>query len=69
MDFIRNYALNIPVVLASNKSISVNILFKVLGEAVEALSNDFDVEIIDSHHKMKKDSPSGTSNRIREIIA
>lgn len=62
-------ARTIPVMLAPNMSVGVNVMFKVLKDVAKILGDDFDVEIVEAHHKMKKDSPSGTAVRMGEVIA
>jgi 4-hydroxy-tetrahydrodipicolinate reductase len=62
-------ARNIPVVLAPNMSVGVNVVFKALADVARILGDDFDVEIVEAHHKLKKDSPSGTAVRMGEIVA
>jgi len=58
-----------PVLLAPNFSLGVNLLFW-LGETVATkLGEDFDVEIVELHHRLKKDAPSGTAKRLAELIA
>jgi len=59
----------IPCVCAPNMSVGVNLLFKLAAEAAAILSDDYDVEITEAHHRYKKDAPSGTANRLAEIIA
>ena len=59
----------IPVVMAPNMSVGVNLLFKIAGEVAAVLGNDYDVEIIEAHHRQKVDAPSGTAKRLYEIIA
>ena len=66
---IQKAAQSIRCVLAPNMSIGVNVLFKVVRDAAVALGDDYDVEIIEAHHKFKKDAPSGTAVRISEIVA
>ena len=63
------FAAKIPVVLAPNMSIGVNLCFKVLKDVAATLGGDFDMEIVELHHNKKKDSPSGTAVRMGEIIA
>ena len=58
----------VPVVLASNFSIGVNALFALTRRAAEILGNEFDRKIIETHHRMKKDAPSGTAKTIAEIL-
>jgi 4-hydroxy-tetrahydrodipicolinate reductase len=60
---------DIPVVLAPNMSVGVNVCFKVLADIAKILGDDFDVEIVEAHHKMKKDAPSGTAVRMGEVVA
>jgi 4-hydroxy-tetrahydrodipicolinate reductase len=62
-------AKNIPVVLAPNMSVGVNVCFKILKDVARTLGDDFDVEIVELHHNKKKDSPSGTAVRMGEIVA
>lgn len=60
----------IPILMAPNMSIGVNLLFKLVESAARVLSGkDFDVEVIEAHHRYKKDAPSGTAMRIGEILA
>ncbi|CAI2719297.1 4-hydroxy-tetrahydrodipicolinate reductase [Nitrospina watsonii] len=66
---IEQAAQTIRCVLAPNMSIGVNVLFKVAGEVARALGDAYDVEIVEAHHKFKKDAPSGTAVRVSEIIA
>ena len=66
---INQAAKSIRCVLAPNMSIGVNVLFKVAGDVAKILNDAYDVEIIEAHHKFKKDAPSGTAVRLSEIIA
>ncbi|MFH1078706.1 MAG: 4-hydroxy-tetrahydrodipicolinate reductase [Pseudomonadota bacterium] len=56
-------------VLAPNMSVGVNVMFKVLGDVAKILGDDYDVEIVESHHHLKKDAPSGTAMKMAQIIA
>jgi 4-hydroxy-tetrahydrodipicolinate reductase len=58
-----------PVVAAPNFSIGVNVLWALAERAVQLLGVDFDLEIIDIHHRQKVDSPSGTALRLAEVAA
>ena len=58
-----------PVFWASNMSVGVNVLLKLLPELTRLLGNDYDVEMMEIHHNRKKDSPSGTALRLAECIA
>lgn len=59
----------IPVVFAPNFSVGVNTLFWLTQKAAEILGPDFDLEVVEMHHRLKKDSPSGTARRLAEILA
>jgi 4-hydroxy-tetrahydrodipicolinate reductase len=56
------------VVISPNMSIGVNLMFDLVGRAASALTADYDVEILELHHKWKKDAPSGTAVRLRHVI-
>ena len=62
-------AKDIRIVFAPNMSIGVNVLFKVVGDVAKILGDAYDVEIVEAHHKFKKDAPSGTAVRLSEIAA
>ena len=66
---IRESLKKVAVVLAPNMSIGVNLLFELVGRAAAALGEDYDVEIVEAHHRFKKDAPSGTAVRIGKIVA
>jgi len=58
----------IPIVWASNYSTGVNTLFWLTRKAAEILGPEFDLEIIEMHHRLKKDAPSGTATTLAEIL-
>jgi 4-hydroxy-tetrahydrodipicolinate reductase len=58
-----------PVLASPNMSLGVNLLFSLTEMVASRLKNDFDVEIIEAHHRFKKDAPSGTAKRLGEIVA
>lgn len=60
---------NIPCVMASNMSTGVNLLLKVLQDVAHVLGSGYDIEIIEAHHRMKKDAPSGTALKMAQSIA
>ncbi|MEY5025783.1 MAG: hypothetical protein RLZZ244_1311 [Verrucomicrobiota bacterium] len=60
---------HIPLVFAPNYSVGVNTLFWLTRKATEILGPSFDLEVVEMHHRMKKDSPSGTAKRLAEILA
>lgn len=66
---ISDAAVNIPVVFAPNMSAGVNISLRLLALAARAMGDDVDIEIVETHHRHKKDAPSGTALRMGEVIA
>jgi 4-hydroxy-tetrahydrodipicolinate reductase len=65
---IEGLAQSVPVVLSPNFSIGVNALFWLTRKAAEMLGDDFDLEITEMHHRLKKDAPSGTAKKLAEIL-
>ena len=65
----KTLAKKIPCVNAPNMSVGVNVMFKIAGEMARILGNDYDMEILEAHHRLKKDAPSGTAMRLGEILA
>ena len=63
------YARQVPIVLAPNMSVGVNVLFNLVAQAARVLGDDYDVEIVETHHRLKKDAPSGTALRLAEVAA
>lgn len=59
----------VPVVFSPNMAVGVNVLFTILPEIVKKLGPDYSVEIVEAHHKQKKDAPSGTAKRFGQILA
>jgi 4-hydroxy-tetrahydrodipicolinate reductase len=66
---IRQGSETIPIVFSPNMSIGVNVVFRLLFDAAKALGSGYDVEIVEMHHRKKKDAPSGTALRMGEVIA
>jgi len=58
----------VPVVFSPNMSIGVNVLFSILPDIAKRLGPDYSVEIVEAHHRAKKDSPSGTAKKLAEVI-
>jgi 4-hydroxy-tetrahydrodipicolinate reductase len=67
-DRIKAASANLPVVMAPNMSMGVNLLFRLAGEMARALGEDFDIEIVESHHNQKADAPSGTAMGLAKSI-
>ena len=65
----NTYAQKVPCVLSPNMSVGVNVCFKVLADLAKILGPDFDAEIVEWHHRLKKDAPSGTAVRMGEVVA
>jgi len=65
---IAQAAEKIPVLFAPNMSVGVNLLFRLVGEVAAALGGEYDIEIVEAHHRFKKDAPSGTALRLAENI-
>lgn len=59
----------VPVILAANMSVGMNMCFHLLKQMSQVLGDDSDIEIIETHHRHKLDSPSGTAMRLGEVIA
>lgn len=66
---IRHASAQIPIVFAPNYSIGVNTLFWLTRKAAQILGPTFDLEVVEMHHRLKKDAPSGTAKRLAEILA
>lgn len=65
----KEIAASARCVLAPNMSVGVNVLLKVLADAARILGDDYDVEIVEAHHHLKKDAPSGTALKMAQVIA
>jgi len=66
---IREFQSRIPIVWSSNYSTGVNTLFWLTRKAAEILGPAFDLEVVEMHHRLKKDAPSGTAKSLAEILA
>ena len=67
-ELIEKMAKSLPIVFASNFSVGVNALFALTRRAAEILGSEFAPQIVETHHKMKKDAPSGTAKTLAEIL-
>ena len=61
-------AKKIPIIYSSNMSVGVNLLFKRVPEIARTLGDAYDIDIIETHHRFKKDAPSGTAKTLAERI-
>ena len=66
---VRRLAGSFPCVMAPNMSVGVNLLYKLVETAAKVLGEGYDVEIIEAHHRMKKDAPSGTALQLAKVAA
>jgi 4-hydroxy-tetrahydrodipicolinate reductase len=66
---IKRLARRTPTLLAANTSLGVNVLVSLLGKAAKMLGDSYDVEIIEAHHRFKKDAPSGTALALGRSVA
>jgi 4-hydroxy-tetrahydrodipicolinate reductase len=65
---LKQTSATIPIVHAPNMSVGVNLLYRLAQNVASILGSDFDVEIIETHHRFKKDAPSGTAVRLADIL-
>jgi 4-hydroxy-tetrahydrodipicolinate reductase len=69
MQAIQKASESIAIVQAPNMSVGVNLIFSLAGTLAKTLGEEYDIEIVETHHRHKKDAPSGTALKIAEIIA
>jgi 4-hydroxy-tetrahydrodipicolinate reductase len=66
---IHALAPRVRLVFAPNMSVGVNLMFKVVADIARVLAEGYDVEIVEAHHRLKKDAPSGTAIKLAQVIA
>lgn len=66
---LRTLTHHIPCVFSPNMSVGVNLLFTAVEKMAKALGEDYDIEVIEAHHRLKKDAPSGTALKLAEVLA
>ena len=69
LEELKSLACQVPCVLSPNMSVGVNLVYKVISEMAKTLGDEYDIEVIEAHHRLKKDAPSGTALRIAEVLA
>jgi 4-hydroxy-tetrahydrodipicolinate reductase len=69
MERLKELSKEVRCVYSPNMSVGVNVMFRIVQEVAKTLGPDYDVEILEAHHHLKKDSPSGTAVRLGELIA
>jgi 4-hydroxy-tetrahydrodipicolinate reductase len=68
LNSLRKISKKIPIVISPNMSVGVNVLFELVKKAAATLAH-YDIEIVEAHHNLKKDAPSGTALRLAEVAA
>jgi len=66
---LRARSKQIPCVFAPNMSVGINVILKVLAQMARALGEDYDIEVLEAHHRLKKDAPSGTAIKLAQVLA
>jgi 4-hydroxy-tetrahydrodipicolinate reductase len=66
---VEKLAGKIRCVMSPNMSVGMNVMFRIVEEMAGILGNDYDIEILEAHHRLKKDAPSGTAMRLAQILA
>lgn len=69
LDELRGLSSEMAIVQSANMAVGVNVMFKMAKKIAAILGNDYDMEIVEAHHNMKKDAPSGTALRLGEMLA
>lgn len=66
---LKRLAREVPCVFAPNMSVGMNVMYQVIAEMAKIFGDDYDIEVIEAHHRLKKDAPSGTALKIAEVLA
>ena len=66
---IAEHARHLPIMLAPNMSVGMNVVLRLLAQAAQALNEGYDIEVIEAHHRHKVDAPSGTALQMGEVLA
>jgi 4-hydroxy-tetrahydrodipicolinate reductase len=69
LDEVKELAGSTRCVMSPNMSVGMNVMFRIAGEMAKILGKDYDIEILEVHHRFKKDAPSGTAMRLARILA
>jgi 4-hydroxy-tetrahydrodipicolinate reductase len=69
LEEVKELAGRVRCVMSPNMSVGVNVMFRIAGEMAKILGDDYDMEILEVHHRFKKDAPSGTAMRLAQILA
>lgn len=66
---LKKLARKIPILLSPNMSVGVNLLFALARKASRVLGGEYDIEVVEAHHRLKQDAPSGTALKLAEVLA
>jgi len=69
MERVRDLSKSVRCVFSPNMSVGVNVMFRIVQKVARVLGPEYDIEIFEAHHRLKKDSPSGTAVKLGELIA
>ena len=69
MEKVKELSKSVRCVFSPNMSVGMNVMFRIVQEVAQVLGSEYDVEILEAHHHLKKDAPSGTAVRLGELIA
>jgi 4-hydroxy-tetrahydrodipicolinate reductase len=69
MERVKGLSKDVRCILSPNMSVGVNVMFRIVQEVAQVLGPEYDIEILEAHHHLKKDSPSGTAVKLGELIA
>ena len=69
MNRVKEFSKSVRCVFAPNMSVGMNVMFQVVQEVARVLGSEYDIEILEAHHRLKKDSPSGTAVKLGELIS
>ena len=69
MNRVKEFSKSVRCVFAPNMSVGMNVMFQVVQEVARVLGPEYDIEILEAHHRLKKDSPSGTAVKLGELIS
>jgi len=69
MEKVKELSKSVRCVFAPNMSVGMNLMFRIVQEVAQVLGQEYDVEILEAHHRLKKDSPSGTAVKLADLIA
>jgi len=69
LEELTHLSAQIPCVYSPNMSVGVNVIYKVIADMARTLGEDYDIEVVEAHHRLKKDAPSGTALKMADILA